>query len=69
MKFATRVDLKCFHHKTEKVMGDVIEVSANTTLETIFQNISVSNQHVLHLKLHKVVCQFYLKKKVGKYMK
>lgn len=40
----------------------MIEVLADTTVVIILQYINVPSQHVEHLKLHNVTCQFYFNK-------
>ena len=48
---AERVDLKYSHHKKRKWwLCIVMQVLINAVMVIIFQYLSVSNQHVVHLK-------------------
>ena len=38
-----------------------MEVLANVMVVIILQYRRASNQHIVHLKLHNVICQLYLK--------
>ena len=51
LKAAKRVDLKGSHHKKEMALCDMMAVLGNTTEVIILQYISVSNQHIVHIKL------------------
>ena len=50
-KVAKRLDLNCFHNIKQKENCDIIKVLANTTDVIILQYVSVSNQHIVNLKL------------------
>ena len=50
-KVTKRLNLNCFHHIKPKENCDIIKVLANTTDVIILQYVSVSNQHIVNLKL------------------
>ena len=48
--------------KIKQQFCDVMQVLARVIMVIILQYVSISNQHVVHLKLHNVICQLYLNK-------
>lgn len=53
MKVAKRIDLKCFHHKEEMVIIDLIQMLANTMVVIILQGMCQINE-LYNLNLHNV---------------